>query len=163
MTPSLINWAERHGVSLQAMLELRAALAAVPELSELDRAAVTGKNEAFVQNRLRTELRVRGFYLFRNNVGALKDERGVPVRYGLANDTPALNKAIKSGDLIGWRQVIIGPEHLGQPFARFVSVECKEPGWRGVVNDREKAQQRWLELVNAQGGEAYFSTGGLPA
>ena len=101
--------------------------------------------------------------LWRNNVGALKDERGVPIRYGLANDTKALNKIMKSGDLIGWYRRTILAENVGQVIAQFVSIEAKRPGWEYNPSDEHQvAQARWRDLVIAQGGIACFSTGGFP-
>ncbi len=96
--------------------------------------------------------------LWRNNVGVLKDERGVPVRYGLANDSPQLNKRLKSSDLIGWRRLDIG----GQVVAQFVALECKREDWKRRPNDaHETAQEAWLSLVAADGGYAKFTTGDL--
>ena len=51
-----------------------------------------------------------GWRLWRNNVGVLKDERGVPIRFGLANTSKAVNGELKSGDLIGIRPVLITPD-----------------------------------------------------
>ena len=94
------------------------------------------------------------------------DKSGRPVRYGLANDSKALNETIKSADLIGWRSRLIMPGDVppeGLRVAVFVSIECKEAGWEYNPNDEhEKAQKRWADMVNAAGGVACFSTGGLP-
>lgn len=116
-------------------------------------------NEAAVQSLVRLEAVEKGVRLWRNNVGALIDSRGVPVRFGLANDSATLNKAIKSGDLIGWRPVLIGPEHVGMTIAQFVSRECKRPGWVYHGSPHEVAQAEWLRLVQADGGDAAFCTG----
>ena len=97
--------------------------------------------------------------LWRNNVGALTDKRGVPVRFGLANDTKALNARLKSGDLIGWRRVHITPEMVGSHVAQFATVECKEAGWKWSGDAHEQAQSRWAALVAAAGGYARFATG----
>lgn len=160
----LYQWAIAYGVPMLAILDLRARLGEQrpTELEPLP-AAAGDRAEALVQADLRMMGQPAGFSLFRNNVGALKDERGVPVRYGLANDTAKLNKVIKSADLIGWKTEVIGPQHLGQPFARFVSIECKRPGWAFTGTEREVAQRRWRDLVLAAGGVATFSTGDLPS
>ncbi|MNE94659.1 hypothetical protein D3C80_1926510 [compost metagenome] len=50
---------------------------------------------------------------------------------------------------------------VGQKLAQFVSVEVKRPGWRFAGTDRERAQQAWVNLVAANGGHAFFSTGGF--
>ena len=120
---------------------------------------VTGTSESAVQAAVRLEAARKGVRLFRNNVGALVDSRGVPVRYGLANDSPASNKAIKSADLIGWRTLRIVPEMIGQIIAQFVSRECKAVGWHYTGTDREQAQLAWAQLVAVAGGDAAFCTG----
>ena len=100
-----------------------------------------------------------GFTLYRNNVGALRDARGRVVRYGLANETAALNRRIKSGDLIGIRQVLIEPHHVGLTLGQFASVEVKEPGWAYSGRGREPAQLAWIEHVRKLGGFACFADG----
>ena len=160
MTPLyLADWAARNCISPHALAELTALM----QLPPPDIAPADGTLEAGVQARVRLDGRHAGFTLWRNNVGALRDERGVPVRYGLANDSKSLNETIKSGDLIGWRSVLITPEHVGSTIAQFVSIECKRPDWAPSATDpRETAQRRWANLVVASGGVGCFSTGGLP-
>lgn len=115
--------------------------------------------EADVQARVRLEAARRGWMLWRNNVGVLMDSRGVPVRYGLANDSKKVNENVKSGDLIGIRPVVITPAHVGNVIGQFVSVECKHAGWRPSPTDtHEAAQMRWAELVLLAGGHAVFAT-----
>ena len=99
---------------------------------------VTGAqgSEARVQSQIRLEAAAKGYWLGRNNSGALLDQRGVPVRFGLGNDSPAVNKVLKSADLIG-----IGPS------GQFVSVEVKKPGGR-----IDPAQVAWAALVTKRGG-----------
>jgi hypothetical protein len=150
VNPDITQWAIRNGVTAQALAELRGIFG----LSQsFDATGVAGESEAAVQARVRLEAVRKHMRLWRNNVGALLDSRGVPVRYGLANDTPALNRTVKSGDLIGWRPVLIAPEHVGS------TIECKRVGWRYTGDDHELAQQKWNELVNAAGGDACFVTG----
>jgi hypothetical protein len=155
----LHDWALQWGVPLAALhdLERRMGLLHDPQL-----APSTGRSEAAVQANVRIEaaqlaLSGRRVKLFRNNVGALKDARGVPVRYGLANDTPAMNAVIKSADLIGWETITITPDMVGQDKAVFLSVECKEEGWTFTASQRERAQQAWAALVAAGGGRALFA------
>jgi hypothetical protein len=119
---------------------------------------VTG--EAAVQQLVRLEAARSGWHLWRNNVGALKDERGRVVRFGLGNDSAALNKRIKSSDLIGWRRVTVTPDMVGGHIAQFVCREIKEPDWRYTGTPREEAQQRWIGMVLADGGDACFASGG---
>ena len=118
-----------------------------------------------MQTRIRLACQPLGYQLFRNNVGALKDERGIPVRYGLANDTAALNKECKPSDLIGWHvEEWLHPETFKLTrIARFTAIECKKADWPGYnpEDKHERAQQRWLQLVVASGGIARFSTGEL--
>jgi hypothetical protein len=84
--------------------------------------------------------------LFRNNVGALRDARtGRLVRFGLRPG---------SADLIGWRTVVIGPEHLGQQIAQFVSCEVKVPS-----KQPREDQRIWRDEVLAAGGLAFIAHG----
>jgi len=52
-----------------------------------------------------------------------------------------------SSDLIGLRQVLIGPEHLGQTLAVFTAIEVKAPGRR-----LREEQRLFLSLVKRFGG-----------
>lgn len=148
----LRTWALRHGVTEAALAELAGVLGAAA-------ATEPGGSESRVQSEIRLAAPSLGMRLFRNNVGALKDERGVPVRYGLANDSKALNQRLKSGDLIGWRRRLVTPEMVGSTIAQFVSIECKAPGWTYRGDDHEQAQQRWAALVVTEGGYGRFATG----
>lgn len=117
-------------------------------------------NEATVQSIVRLEASKLGWLLWRNNVGVLVDSRGVPVRYGLANDSKAVNANVKSGDLIGVRPVTITVDMVGSVIGQFVSIECKRPGWKPSATDEHTAaQMRWAEIVLLAGGHAIFSTG----
>lgn len=79
--------------------------------------------------------------LFRNQVGSLPDPRtGRLVTFGLARG---------SADLIGWRTVTIGPEHIGLRLAVFTSIEVKTP--TGRVRPEQHA---WLNVVSGAGGLA---------
>lgn len=157
MSPAVYQWAARHGVSLQALAELQAVFGMQgghdlpPEIE--------GTSEAAVQAAVRLEAARKGVRLFRNNVGALVDSRGVPVRYGLANDSKQVNEVMKSADLIGWRPLLIEPRHVGTVVAQFVSREVKAVGWHYTGSDREPAQLAWAQLVTSGGGDAAFCTG----
>ncbi len=150
----MIDWARRHGISSEALAELAAMLAADGIVRETD---VT--SEARVQSNVRLLAAEHGAKLWRNNVGVLTNEEGRPVRYGLANDSPALNKRLKSGDLIGWRRRLITPDMIGTTIAQFASRECKPAGWKFTGTPREKAQAAWAQLVTIEGGDARFTTG----
>lgn len=157
MSPAVYQWAVRHGVTMAALQEL-AGLFGMHGGHDLP-PEVKGTSEAAVQAAVRLEAAHKGVRLFRNNVGALIDSRGVPVRYGLANESKQVNEVMKSADLIGWRPVVIGPQHVGQCLALFVSRECKHPTWHYTGGDREPAQLAWAQLVTAGGGDAAFCTG----
>lgn len=157
MSPAVFQWAARHGVGIAALQELQAMFGL--HGGHFLPPTVTGTSEAAVQAAVRLEGARKGIRLFRNNVGALLDARGVPVRYGLANESKQVNDAVKSADLIGWRPVLVTREHVGTVIAQFVSRECKEPGWRYTASARERAQLAWAELVTGGGGDAAFCTG----
>jgi hypothetical protein len=105
------------------------------------------KTETDVMNLCRLAAQGIGGVLWRNNNGALPRPDGVPVRFGLANDSSKLNAVFKSSDLIG-----ICPD------GRFAAVECKEPGWVWRGTPEEVAQLRYVLDVRARGGRAGFAT-----
>lgn len=145
-------WALRHGITEAALTDLAAVLG-------VGATSAPGGSESRVQSEIRLAAPSYDMRLFRNNVGVLKNEAGTPVRYGLANDSKALNKRLKSGDLIGWRRRVIAPADVGATIAQFVSIECKAPGWQYRGDEHEQAQQRWAALVAGEGGYARFATG----
>jgi len=155
MQTQLFDWARRWGVPEQAIPEL-ATLLGTSDLPPIAPPPPPSAREGWVQGQVRMRAPYVGMHLWRNNVGALKDERGVPVRYGLANDSKQLNDRIKSGDLIGIRRVTITPAMVGHVIGQFVSRECKAPGWRYTGTPREKAQLAWASLVQLNGGDAGF-------
>ena len=100
-----------------------------------------GVNETTILQRIRLAITsIPGLRLFRNNVGALKDQQGRFVQFGLHPG---------SADLIGWRTVTITPDMVGRQVAVFASVEVKTADGR-VRPD----QQNWLEQVRKAGGAA---------
>jgi len=116
-------------------------------------------SEALQQSLVRIEAAKKGIWLTRNNVGALLDSRGVPVRYGLANESKKQNEKIKSGDLIGIKPVLIAQQHVGQTIGQFVSREIKKEGWVFCGDAHETAQLSWCNFVISKGGDAAFCTG----
>lgn len=155
----LHDWAARHGVSAEALHDLQITLGTGTP-STTDPAAVRViKSEAGVQNAVRMEASREGLRLFRNNVGALPAEHGRIVRFGLGNDSPAINAVLKSADLIGIRPLLIEPKHVGTRVGQFVSREIKSTDWRYTGSGRETAQLAWANLVNSLGGDATFATG----
>ena len=101
-------------------------------------------SEQELQQQIRLQLGSSPVRLWRNNVGALRDERGRLVTYGLCKG---------SSDLIGLRQVLIGPEHLGQTFAVFSAIEVKAP--KGRLREEQRS---FLELVERFGGYSGVAT-----
>lgn len=150
----LDQWAKKWGIPTEALAEFKAALGVFPEP---DRAPST--SEAAAQKEVQLEASRNGHWLTRNNVGALLDQRGVPVRYGLANETREQNRVVKSSDLIGIKTVAITPEMVGQKFGQFLAREIKRPGWRFSGSDHETAQLNFLRFVLSRGGDAAFATG----
>lgn len=152
----LAEWAAAWGVSPLAMADLQTRVLGLdaPPPSE---ASVGG--EAAVQAAVRLEASRAGCRLWRNNVGAGYTEDGSFLRWGLANDSAAINARVKSADLIGIRPRVIAPEDVGKLIGQFLSREVKAPGWRYRGTEREVAQVAWANIVNALGGDAGFATG----
>ncbi len=158
MNPDVIKWAIRNQVSFQALAELK-DIFGLDHIPCTEREPGQDPTEAYTQSVVRIEAAQKGLKLWRNNVGVLTNERGTPVRYGLGNDSPKINKIIKSGDLIGWRPLLITDRLVGSTVAQFLSRECKRPGWKYTGDEHERAQLRWAEVVVAAGGDAGFCTG----
>lgn len=165
MMSSFETWAAQHPQAYRDLLQVIAP----PALT----GGEAGVSEARAQQQARLDIVHAGAMSWRNNVGATPavtqhtcpkcrfhfEERQQPVRYGLANDSPQLNKRIKSGDLILAIPRIITPDMVGQKFAQFGSVEVKRPGWQYTGTKQEPAQAAWAALINNLGGFATFSTG----
>jgi hypothetical protein len=127
MTDPLAQWEQAHPAAARALWSL---------LTPTSPAPPGAGSEARVQSAVRLEAANKGYWLGRNNSGALLDQRGVPVRFGLGNESARVNAVMKSADLIG-----IGPS------GQFVSVEVKRPGGRV-----EPGQIAWAALVCKRGG-----------
>lgn len=157
----LTNWAHRHGVTPQAMQELRALMGMDGTLAMMHpKRPDEGASESRVQSAVRLEASQKNVLMMRNNVGALMDDRGVPVRYGLMNESKAMNEQCKSSDLIGIRPVLITPAHVGHTIGQFVARECKHGAWKpGEDSKREGAQERFIRLVLSYGGDGAFASG----
>ena len=97
-------------------------------------------SEQELQQRIRLELGQGPVRLWRNNVGALRDERGRLVSYGLCRG---------SSDLIGLWRLTIGPEHLGHNLAVFCALEIKAQRGRPTTE-----QQQFVAMVQQLGGLA---------
>lgn len=149
----LVAWAIRHRISPQALQELSWGVFAHPATAD------DGKSETAAQQDVRYEAATKGGRLFRNNVGALQNPEGAWVRYGLANESPQMNKVYKSSDLIGCMPVRITPQHVGYTIGQFTAREMKKPGWHYVGDDHEVAQRAFIEAIIKLGGNAAFCTG----
>jgi hypothetical protein len=114
--------------------------------------------EAEVQAQERLIASQQGMRWYRNNVGVAVDRSGRPIRYGLANDSKALNQAVKSSDLIGVRPILITPQHVGTVIGQFIGAECKRSDWRYMDTPEERAQQAWHDIINGLGGYSKFIT-----
>jgi len=152
----LYNWAVRWGINPEAFKELQALMGVEPAAPPVN--APQG-SEARAQQDIRLEASKRGDRLWRNNRGATFDERGHMVRYGLANESKAIDKQIKSSDLIGITRYLVQPEDVGKTVGIFTSIEVKKSGWVYKGTERELAQLKWIELVISLGGYGRFSTG----
>lgn len=100
-------------------------------------------SEQALQQRIRLALSRGPVRLWRNNVGALRDERGQLVRYGLCRG---------SSDLIGLASVTVTPEMVGQQLAVFVAIEVKGAG--GKPTAEQVAFLAQVERFGARSGIA---------
>lgn len=153
------EWAQRWGIPPQAIQELAPTI---------ERSNSNATSEAGVQQRARLRLSQEGCLVFRNNVGVhavneytcdrcgFRHAADRYIRYGLANDSHALNKRVKSSDLIGARPVLIKPEHVGKTIGRFIAYETKNPGWKYTGTEHEIAQKKFLTIMKALGCETGF-------
>lgn len=153
---NISEWAARHNIGPVALRELQTVLSAPAAITE--NLTFRG-SEASGQQRIRLQAPTHGVRLWRNNVGACMDERGNRIRYGLANESAAMNKSLKSSDLIGITPLIVKPEHIGDTLGIFTAIECKRPGWVYKGTPREVGQLSWCQLVISMGGFAQFATG----
>ncbi len=153
MSSTIFDWANKHGVSVAAVHELLDICD--PARTSID----SGRegSEAAVQADIRIAAARLGISLWRNNSGALEDETGRLVRFGLGNDSGRISDVFKSSDLIGiWPQIVTEPM-VGQIIGRFFAVEVKAPGWKKPSDKREVAQSNFLGHVRGLGGHALFA------
>jgi hypothetical protein len=150
----LIKWAIKWGVRPEAVADLRALMGTGAAFNVT--AAQAGASEAAIASRIRQAAPAYGLKLWRNNVGVLPDKRGVPVRFGLGNDSAALNAIFKSSDLIGIDNSPIMPHMVGLPRGQFVALETKAGAWTYKGDTHERAQLAFINVVTAYGGRAQF-------
>ena len=96
-------------------------------------------NEALIQNQIRLALGKDNVRLFRNNTGALMDQNGRLVTFGLCKG---------SSDLIGFKTITITPEMVGAELAVFTAIEVKDKG------HATKYQKNFIDVVKKAGGIA---------
>ena len=156
MSGLLYDWARAWGVTSNALADLRTRIVAP---RALDAGEPPDASETAVLSEVRLEASRAGMRLWRNNVGAGYSEDGSFMRWGLANDSAAVNKILKSADLIGVRPLTITQTQVGTVVGQFVSRECKRRDWHYTGTPREIAQVNWAAVVNSLGGDARFATG----
>jgi hypothetical protein len=148
------QWAIKWGIPFAAVADLQKEMGLSDDINVVEK-----QGESDVQQLVRLEASKKGCRFWRNNIGAVHTDDGRFIRYGLANDTKAMNTNIKSSDLIGIRPVRIEPGHVGFLIGQFIAREVKHPGWTYKGTRRELAQLRFLNLISSMGGDARFATG----
>lgn len=116
------------------------------------------KDESTVSQEIQIEAMHSGCVLMRNNSGALPDNTGRFVRYGLGNVSKKHTDKFKSSDLIGITKVVITQEMVGKIAGIFTAIEVKKEGWdiNKKFDKREDAQFNFIKWVKSQGGIASF-------
>lgn len=112
--------------------------------------------EAAIIAKIRLKASQKGWYLWRNNVGATYTKNGDFIRFGLANDSKEINFRLKSSDLIGIKPMKITQEMVGKTVGVFVAREIKHGKWKYAGTQREEAQLNFVNLINSLGGDAEF-------
>ena len=121
-------------------------------------------NESNVQAATRLEICRLGGHAWRNNSGCATDQSGRLIRYGLANETPAENKRIKSSDVIACCPLLIEPRHVGTVVGVLGAFEIKHSDWTPPKETNRDAyahyaaQARFIDLVRGVGGYGGFVT-----
>jgi len=115
--------------------------------------------------RVRLRASSLGMRVFRNNSGVLMNPYGVPVRFGLGNESKKLNKILKSSDLLGVHEIKITRDMVGKKIGVFVALEVKPDGFKikeeYPEGTRECAQLKFMNLIKKLGGMAGFATNEL--
>ena len=88
--------------------------------------------------------------LFRNNTGKAYQGKRAVIKSRPVILEPRLitfGLCVGSSDLIGWTEVIITPEMVGQKVAVFTAEEVKKDN--GIISDEQK---KFINIVKAAGG-----------
>jgi len=120
----------------------------------------TTASESRVQSLGVLEAVKRRIWPLRNNSGAMVDETGRQVRFGLGNVSKKFNEVMKSSDYVGVEPVVITQDMVGKIIGRFWAREYKPEGWVYTGTEREVAQKNFIDKVNSLGGNAAFSNDG---
>ena len=96
--------------------------------------------ESNMQKLIMLSISEYGSTVWRNNTGVLKNEAGIPIRFGLC---------VGSSDLVGITPVTITQDMVGKTVGVFTAVEVKTPKGR-----TSPEQDRFLEAVRNAGGIA---------
>lgn len=115
------------------------------------------KPESQIQNELKLEYIDLNGRAYRNNSGVLNNEDGVPVRYGLGNESKRINNVRKSSDLVGFLPVVITQAMVGHTVAVLTVTEAKKEGWRYTAIEDERAQKAFIDIIVKYGGIGCFA------
>lgn len=152
----LKQWQQRHNISTEAMNELSDTLGLSISVSDFNFIKHPAKSEAAVSSDCRLKASRQLNRLWRNNVGVAFREDGVPIRFGLCNETAKMNKMVKSSDLIGIKQVLITQAMVGTIIGQFWAPEIKKADWFYTGTESELAQLKFHQIVNDLHGCAKF-------
>lgn len=114
--------------------------------------------ESAVASHIRLDAAQLGVNLWRNNSGSFQNDQGRWVRFGLGNDSKALNRVFASSDFIGITPVVITSDMVGQTVGVFTAIETKPSTWRMIPSDKRAiAQAAFHDIVKRAGGLAGFA------
>lgn len=152
-SPTLLEWQRKHGITADALADLVTIVGLDVEPGDYD------QSEKSVQDEARLIISQKGGRAFRNNKGVLKDARGVPVRFGLCNDTEKMGKNLRSSDLICCVPRLITQDMVNTTIGQFWAIEVKNRGWHYTGDEHEQGQLRFGQLIIGLGGEFKFYNG----
>lgn len=149
------QWVRRWNIPAGALMELEAMIGTEYEVKSAQ-TLMSNIPEVDMQSLVRIETSKMGWRLWRNNIGAGELANGDFIRWGLCNESRAMNKNLKSSDLVGIRPVQITEAHVGETIGQFCGIEIKKGDWMYSGDEHEQAQNRWMMLVRKLGGYAKF-------